>query len=125
MEKYHHLKEFFDETTYTRLANLMLRSDEILTIAEWEGIKAEYQFTQGYSRAQSTNWHRIMVTDAVNFAIDVIDNGGTAEEIRNAIIYVRICVDAEKYSLGYIQFSKDHHFADVKEKYGLTYRTIK
>lgn len=125
MEKYDHFKEFFDKPTYDDLASIMLRTDEILTVAEWERIKTEYQFKEGYSRARSANWHRIITGDAVRFAIDVINNGGTAKEIRDACIYVRICVDSEKYSLGYIQFSKDHRLVDIKEKYGLTYRTIK
>lgn len=125
MGKYDHFKEFFDKPTYEDLTNIMLRTDEILTLAEWERIKTEYQFKEGYSRVRSANWHRIITGDAVRFAIAVIDNGGMAQEIRDVCIYVRICVDAEKYSLGYIQFSKDHHLADLKAKYYLNFRTIK
>lgn len=126
MEKDTHVKDSLDEITSKDLSDILRRTDEMLTADEWEGIKAAYKFTEGFNRARCENWHRTVTRDATRFAIAVINGGGTAKEIRNACIYVRICADAKKEALGYIQFSKDHHLIDVKNKYGLdALKTIK
>lgn len=115
-----------NEITLKELSGVLRRTDEMLTSDEWEGIKAAYKFTEGFNRARSEKWHHVITEDAARFAIAVINGGGTAKEIRDACIYVRICADAKEAALGYIQFSKDHHLVDVKKKYGLdALKTIK
>lgn len=61
--------------------------------------------------------HRMVTGRAMTLAKTVINDGGTEEEVKKAILNLMVCMDAEKYKLDLKKWEQDSNVALLKQKY--------
>ena len=61
--------------------------------------------------------HQMIVGDAVNQTIKVMEHGGTKDDLIKMLEYVGVCMDAEKHQLDYKECYEDLGIAHLVEKY--------
>ena len=80
-------------------------------------IREKYRI-QNTERGLSHTWHKIIVGRSRNLAREVIHNGGTPAEVRLALQYMLVCIDANKHQLDYMKFRQENGIVELAEKYG-------
>ena len=69
------------------------------------------------SHVKSNHVHNIVTGSAVKLVRDVIANGGTEEEIDQALKYMIMCINSKKYMLNVKKYSKENGIWDLRKKY--------
>ena len=100
------------------LRNLIEKRREFVSDAELEEIYKEYK-VKTPSKIVSPIWHKVISQRAGALARAVIVKGGTKEEVKLALTYMLVCLDAEKQKLDYARFKQENGVVELSEKYGV------
>ena len=95
------------------------RMNEVIGEEEWEQIKVEYRLRKDWKKAVSDHWHKIIVGDAMKLAKTIIAEGGPEEDIRLALLYLKVCIDSNKHLLDYMRFKHEHGIVELSVKYNV------
>lgn len=100
-------------TSDTDLATI---KSKLINPSEYIHIRDKYTM---FNRKRFVNGetHRRIMQNAINVAKTVIDHGGTEEEVKNACLYLQICIDARKYRLDHNRAKKDCKIDELISKY--------
>lgn len=101
-----------------RLRELLDRSKEMIPEDEWIRILEKYELQDGLKKRIKEHWHRVITGKAVALAREIIQNG-TQEELKQALIYLKVCIDANKHMLDYKRFGKENDIEALGNKYGV------
>ena len=105
-----------DEKRYLSLKELLNMRKEIISEEEYEAIKEKYRVA-GISASMTKTAHCLITGIASRLAKTVIDNNGSEEEVKKAILNLMICADALKHDLDYKMWKKDNNIAQLFIKY--------
>lgn len=61
--------------------------------------------------------HRLITGKALKLAKIVINNGGTNEEVKKAVLNLMVCMDAMKHKLNWKKWQQDNGILLLKQKY--------
>lgn len=100
-----------------RIRRLLEWAKELVTDEEWNDILSRYRIRKNWKAAVSENWHRVIVGSASKLANAVVEKGGTAAEVKLAVTYFRVCMDANKHLLDYTKFEQENGVVELYEKY--------
>ena len=93
------------------------KMNEIIDEEEWERIRTDYRLQKNWKKAVSDHWHKIIVGDAMKLAKTIIAEGGLEEDIRLALIYLKVCIETNKYLLDYMKFKQENGVVELYVKY--------
>jgi hypothetical protein len=99
---------------------LLKKGNELISQEEWLQICEEYKFQGDRKNVVNDNWRRVITGGAIVLSKEVAKNG-TEEEFKKAIIYLKICMDVNKYSLDYRRFRDENGIKELANKYGIDY----
>lgn len=83
---------------------------------EIESLRKQY-FQPGISKEFKPRTHTMICTRAHSLAESVFVLGGTKKEIHQALEYLLICLDCEKYYLDWKKYREDHNIRALEKKY--------
>ena len=102
--------------------NFLNINEDILNMAckliqseEYQRLRVQYEMHP--KKYMSEAYHRRISTEAANLAKNVVNRGGTAEEVSLALKHLYVCMDAEKYGLDWLRFRKENGIAALAHKY--------
>jgi len=110
-------KRIDDRRKETR--DLLEKADKMIGEEEWKDIQEKYRLNKPWDKSVSENWHRIIVGTARKLALNVVERGGTMDEIRTALMYFKVCVDVNKCLLDYVKFQNENGIVELSKKYGV------
>lgn len=95
---------------------LMVKASDLLNQKEYIQIRESYRLRNPRKYVDAETHRRIM-QEAIDTAKMIISRKGTDEDIRNACIYLYICMDARKYRLNYKKARRDLKIDELIQKY--------
>ena len=87
---------------------------EIVDEMEYEKTRSKYQI-----KSIPPKLHKVIVGEAARLIDAVTHKGGTEDEIKKAIYYLKICQDTYEYNLDYIRYRRENGIEEIAKKYGV------
>ena len=95
---------------------LMVKASDLLNPKEYFQIRESYRL-RNPRKYVNADTHRRIMQEAIDTAKMIISRKGTDEDIRNACLYLYICMDARKYRLNHNKARRDLKIDELIQKY--------
>lgn len=101
-----------------RTKRMLELQKEVVSNQEYEEIIQKYKMDKPNTKFTDSK-HKIIVGAASSLLFGVINGGGTAEEVKTAIINSMVCMDAKKHNLDWAKWKRDNNISELIKKYEL------
>ena len=95
---------------------LMAKASDLLDAKEYIWIRESYRL-RNPRKYVNADTHRRIMQEAIDTAKTIISSKGTDGDIRDACLYLYICMDARKYRLNHNKARRDLGIDELIRKY--------
>ena len=108
-----------------KIRELLDKSKELISEEEWQQILIQYcdlrtrkKDSEKPFHPVTKHWHRIITGRATILAKEVLQNG-TENELKQALTYLKVCIDVNTHLLDYKKFRDDNAIIELGKKFGV------
>lgn len=92
------------------------KSSKLISFDEYVKVKEKYHMRNPKHYVNEIT-HRTILGQSIDIAKNVINKGGTEDEVKRACLYMRICIDARQFRLNHTAAKRDLKIEDLVQKY--------